>query len=356
MSESVGCVLQADSAQGLSVAGNQAVTVLSGGNMGIGTTNPESELQLSGSDFHTLTILSTDDTDPVLQLSNTVGTGIDDWTLRMDDSDADKFQLRYDGTPLFSVGVSGNVDITGSDTDAYDLTLNKDSIFLRAGGRTGNSVGDIGGSVGFDSVFGGSTFRSASIAAIQSGSDANNTGLAFFTHPSDTNDETIEQKMIITHAGNVGIGVASPTAKLHVNGGVKSSQVFGQFHVDTNQLTITSTESGTPNAVTTGYVYVNNKDITQVRLAMKGATSGSGSMYNRLEFANTDNVGGGYTTGLTTSYLSATGNPWRAEMAFDLSGGSLTNGRLYRVQVQAYKDAGLSTARSDQLVMGLEHN
>ena len=44
MRKSVVCVLQADSAQGLSVAGNQAVTVLSGGNVGIGTTNPTGKL------------------------------------------------------------------------------------------------------------------------------------------------------------------------------------------------------------------------------------------------------------------------------------------------------------------------
>jgi len=48
MNESVGCVLQADSAQGLSVAGNTAVTVLSGGNVGIGTTNPTAKFQVIG--------------------------------------------------------------------------------------------------------------------------------------------------------------------------------------------------------------------------------------------------------------------------------------------------------------------
>ena len=48
MSENVGCVLQADSAQGLSVAGNTAVTVLSGGNVGIGTTAPGAALEVSG--------------------------------------------------------------------------------------------------------------------------------------------------------------------------------------------------------------------------------------------------------------------------------------------------------------------
>ena len=42
------CVLQAASAQGLSVAGNQAVTVLSGGNVGIDTTTPGQKLAVSG--------------------------------------------------------------------------------------------------------------------------------------------------------------------------------------------------------------------------------------------------------------------------------------------------------------------
>ena len=44
----MGCVLQAASAQGLSVAGNTAVTVLSGGNVGIGTTNPGAMLDVDG--------------------------------------------------------------------------------------------------------------------------------------------------------------------------------------------------------------------------------------------------------------------------------------------------------------------
>ena len=46
MRESVVCVLQAASAQGLSVAGNQAVTVLSGGNVGIGTNDPQGIIDL----------------------------------------------------------------------------------------------------------------------------------------------------------------------------------------------------------------------------------------------------------------------------------------------------------------------
>jgi len=46
MRESVVCVLQSASAQGLSVAGNQAVTVLSGGNVGIGVTAPRAQLHL----------------------------------------------------------------------------------------------------------------------------------------------------------------------------------------------------------------------------------------------------------------------------------------------------------------------
>ena len=45
----MGCALQADSAEGLSVAGNTAVTVLSGGNVGIGTTAPGSIFEIGAS-------------------------------------------------------------------------------------------------------------------------------------------------------------------------------------------------------------------------------------------------------------------------------------------------------------------
>ena len=98
----------------------QGDSYLNGGNVGIGTASPETSLHLLGSGFETLQIESTSATeDPVLSLINNNGSAAA-WTLRLDKSDADKFQLRYNNSHRVTIDTTGNVGIgtTSPDVDA----------------------------------------------------------------------------------------------------------------------------------------------------------------------------------------------------------------------------------------------
>ncbi|MFC1786236.1 hypothetical protein ACFLZA_02600 [Candidatus Neomarinimicrobiota bacterium] len=63
--------------------------------------------------------------------------------------------------------------------------------------------------------------RRAAIASVQTSEDHDQIGLAFFTYPStNTAYDDISQMMVITHNGDVGVGTATPSSKLDVNGSV----------------------------------------------------------------------------------------------------------------------------------------
>ena len=96
----------------------QGDSYLNGGNVGIGTASPETSLHLLGSGFETLQIESTSATeDPVLSLTNDNGSAAE-WSLRLDKSDAAKFQIRYNNSQRVTIDTAGNVGIGTSSIDA----------------------------------------------------------------------------------------------------------------------------------------------------------------------------------------------------------------------------------------------
>ena len=158
MRKSVVRVLQAASAQGLSVAGNQAGTVLSGGNVGIGTTNPATLAEVYG--------------------NSTDGSSIG-------------FQVKNTNAASYGAGA-----LVRNDTDNY-INVN-----VQGSTRTGTLSG----------------FNRANLAGVVSNGDAMLVGtqasspLAFITN-SNTN-------MVISQNGNVGIGTMNPTEVLYVSGNI----------------------------------------------------------------------------------------------------------------------------------------
>ena len=83
----------------------------SSGNVGIGTISPNENLHVSSSSFTQIKVESTGAaTDPELALTNDNG-GASEWTLRLDKSDSDKFQLRYNNSNILTAITSGNVGI-----------------------------------------------------------------------------------------------------------------------------------------------------------------------------------------------------------------------------------------------------
>ena len=88
-----------------------------------------------------------------------------------------------------------------------------DNIYLSSDATSGNNV--YGASIAFSRVQ-YQDRRAAAIAAVQTSSDEDQVGLAFFTHPSATATEAIVEQLRIKHNGNIGINETDPYYRLHM--------------------------------------------------------------------------------------------------------------------------------------------
>jgi len=231
MRESVVCVLQAASARGLSVAGNQAVTVLSGGNVGIGTTAPLENLEVSDAADSYIRIHgdidnNTADADTALQFWD---GGSAKYVIGYDDTN-DDFKIAgtsFGGQPFVTVTSTGNVGI-GTVGPLAKLSIQDDGYagpLLSFHSAEANRY-----NMGLDMIYGDGTNVMYSFSVTE-----NNTG-----YPNVLN----------LRRGNVGIGTTAPGAALDVNGLTKfgDSSYHGSFYklttVTTNVATITVGQYG----------------------------------------------------------------------------------------------------------------
>lgn len=116
---------------------------------------------------------------------------------------------------------NGNVGVGLSDPSAYfHLKVNTFNVghniydgelFIESTGTTGN--GNYGGAISFSRI--NADKKGAAIAAKQSGSDDDATGLAFFTHGNTFADPLVE-RMVIDHRGYIGIGTNAPENNFHL--------------------------------------------------------------------------------------------------------------------------------------------
>ena len=111
---------------------------------------------------------------------------------------------------------------------AYNATT--DNILLVRNVTVGSGV--VLGSIGFSQAGNPGDQRSgAAIAAIQTGSDANEVGLVFYTHPTAPGADPIVEAVRIDHEGKVGIGV-SPAYQLDVRAGTIPTYVRRDYASD----------------------------------------------------------------------------------------------------------------------------
>jgi len=90
---------------------SEQMRILANGNVGIGTNAPESEFHLKDASWTTLKIeATTAGTDPVVELINNA-TGAAAWSMRLDESNADVLQWRYNNSARVTVETNGNVGI-----------------------------------------------------------------------------------------------------------------------------------------------------------------------------------------------------------------------------------------------------
>jgi len=100
---------------------------------------------------------------------------------------------------------------------------NVDNLYLEDLSATdGNNA--VGGSISFSGAGnggGGAARRHAAISGVQTSTENDHVGLAFYTHNSSTSTASMQESVRITHDGNVGIGTTTPGAELEVAGQIK---------------------------------------------------------------------------------------------------------------------------------------
>ena len=144
-----------------------------------------------------------------------------------------EFTIQRGGSNKLATTSSG-VDVTGT-LAADGLTVENstaptldnsthagETAFFRSGGVAGS--GNVQAVVALGKADGGSARSGSAIASVQTDADTDKVGLGFYTSQSSSSSQTMAQKMLIDHTGNVGIG-CSPQATLDVSSGSGSDTV-----------------------------------------------------------------------------------------------------------------------------------
>ncbi len=135
--------------------------------------------------------------------------------------------LSYDGTDTgLTVDVSNRFSLFSSEQfDPTDVSIG-DSLSLQTTAAT-TGIDVYGSGLVFNKINSGR--RGAAIVPVQTTSDVDQMGLAFFTHGSVTTSDIVNERMRITASGFVGIGSTTPGYMLSVAG---TARVTGDANFD----------------------------------------------------------------------------------------------------------------------------
>ena len=119
-------------------------------------------------------------------------------------------------------------------SNAFSTTYNNytgDGIHLS--NLVGGGQNNVSGAISFSSAASIGQ-RGAAVVGVQTSSDQDQIGLAFYTHPSATYTDVISEALRITHDGKVGIGTITPVTNLTVDGTLTLKE---RAEADTNTAT-----------------------------------------------------------------------------------------------------------------------
>lgn len=130
--------------------------------------------------------------------------------------------LFYSGTnlglgtasPSTKLHITDNPVATGTQMTSFS-NLSDASVYIRKLHTDASTINTYGGNIFFGDN-GGNNHLGSGISGVQTGSDDDQYGLAFFSHVSSTSNSTVQETMRINHNGDIGIGNNSPEGKLHV--------------------------------------------------------------------------------------------------------------------------------------------
>jgi len=166
-----------------------------------------------------------------------------------------------------------------------------DNIYLNSLGASAGD-GNYGASIGFSRASGGDN-KKAAIVAFQDGSDADPTGLTFWTSSGTGTSADASEVMRITSDGKIGIGETSPTGYVHISppSGNSPTMYFEQY---------TSATDGTLGEISFGNRAVDGQ-LALIQAKNDGANDSaflafhtevtSGALTERMRITSAGNVG-----------------------------------------------------------------
>ena len=229
-----------------------ALTILTGGNVGIGTTNPSSLLHLQSANNATALRV---------QVGNAAtftfsGNSTSGYTTNFNINDTG-LQIGHDSLSRdikFLTNSSPKLTITGTGDVGIGITTPSSLLHIFGGNlrvQLGTSYTDIS-----ELTF-ANAFRTARILSSYTNPNlSTQTYLAFHTNVSGSSNDTVDESMRIV-GGNVGIGSTIPAAKLHVQG---DAIVTGNVGIGTTNPTAKLQVQG--DAIVTSSLSINGVPYT----------------------------------------------------------------------------------------------